>query len=124
MANVIVKGAELIVKLSSLEKLAAFHGNVRVPLAAVESVRTEPHPWSMLRGIRAPGTGVPGLIAYGVRRFPSGKDFAALLGGRPAIRIELGSASPFSRLTITARDADAEVARIKNAATPELRQGH
>jgi hypothetical protein len=37
MAELIVEGPELVVRLSWLEKLAALRGNVRVPLRAVRS---------------------------------------------------------------------------------------
>ena len=58
-----------------------FHGDIAVPLSAVREVSVEPDPWSALRGIRAPGTGFPGVIAYGVRRMTGGRpDFAAILG--------------------------------------------
>jgi hypothetical protein len=35
------------------------HGDIRVPLSAVTSVRAVDDPWPELRGIRAPGTGLP-----------------------------------------------------------------
>ena len=90
MPKVIVDGQDLVVGLSWLEKLGAFRGNVRVPLRAVRSAEAEPDPWGALRGIRAPGTGIPGVIAFGTRRFDGGKDFAAVRGGRPAVRVDLG----------------------------------
>ena len=80
MARLIVDGPDLVVGLSWLEKLGAFRGNVRVPLHAVRSAAAEPDPWSALRGIRAPGTGIPGVIALGTRRFAGDQDFAAVKG--------------------------------------------
>jgi hypothetical protein len=41
MAELIVEGPELVVRLSWLEKLAALRGNVRVPLRAVRSARVD-----------------------------------------------------------------------------------
>ena len=68
MASLIIDGADLVVKMSELEEIEAFHGEVRVPLAAVRAVRTADDAWPELRGIRAPGTGLPGVIAVGTRR--------------------------------------------------------
>jgi hypothetical protein len=115
MAMLATDGDELIVRLSALEKLAAFRDDVRVPLGAVTDVEVEPDPWGALRGIRAPGTGWPGVIAYGVRRWPGGKDFAAVLRRRPALRIELGDASPFARVLVTLDNPDASAQLVREA---------
>jgi hypothetical protein len=111
-----VEGQDLVVALSWLEKLGAFRGNVRVPLRAVRSAEPEPDPWGGLRGIRAPGTGIPGVIALGTRRFDGGKDFAAVRGGRPAVRVDLGDGSPFGRLVVSVDDPGSTVAAILSAA--------
>jgi hypothetical protein len=117
MASVIVEGADVVVHLSGLEKLAAFRGDVRLPVAAVREVAVEPHPWGALRGIRSPGTGWPGVIAYGVRRYRGGRDFAAVLGRRPAMRLELDPPSPFARVVVSVADAESAVAAVRSAAT-------
>jgi len=116
MATMTVEGPDLLVGLSWLEKLGAFRGNVRVPLRAVRSAEPEPDPWGALRGIRAPGTGIPGVIAYGTRRYDGGRDFAAVLGGRPAVRVDLGEESPFGRLVLSVSDPDSTVTAIRSAA--------
>ena len=115
MARLIVDGADLVVGLSWLEKLGAVHGNVRVPLRAVRSAAAEPQPWHALRGIRAPGTGIPGVIALGTRRFAGGQDFAAVEGSGPAVRVDLSEESPFNRLVVSVRDPDSTVAAIRAA---------
>jgi hypothetical protein len=116
MARLIVEGPELVVGLSWLEKLGAFRGNVRVPLRAIQFASAEPDPWAALRGIRAPGTGIPGVIALGTRRYNGGRDFAAVVGDRPAVRVDLGEESPFARLVVSADDADGTAAEIRAAA--------
>src|ERR1700733_9695562 len=102
MASLAIQGDEMIVRLSTLEKLAAFHGDVHIPLSAIETVSAESAPWSALRGVRIPGTGIPGLLAYGVRRLTGERpDFAALWGGGPAVRVELRPDARFGRLLVT-----------------------
>ena len=115
MARLIVEGPDLVVGLSSIEKLGALRGNVRVPLSTVRSAEVEPDPWAALRGIRAPGTGIPGVIALGTRRFPGGKDFTAVTGSRPAVRVDLSEESPFSRLVVTVTDPESTLAAIRSA---------
>lgn len=115
MADLVIEGQDLVVKLSPLEKLAAFRGDVRVPLHSVIAVKVDEHPWRSLRGVRAPGTGLPGVIAYGVRRYPSGRDFAALLSKRDAVTVDLGHPSPFARLVVSVPDGEACVTALRQA---------
>ncbi len=115
MARLIVEGPDLVVGLSWLEKLGALRGDVHVPLSTVRSAEVETNPWGALRGIRAPGTGIPGVIALGTRRFPRGKDFAAVRGARPAVRVDLSEESPFSRLVVSVTDPESTLATIRSA---------
>ena len=110
-------GTDVVVHLSGLEKLAAFRGDVRLPAASVRAVTVEPSPWGALRGIRSPGTGWPGVIAYGVRRYRGGRDFAAVRGRRPAVRLELEPPSPFSRVVVSVADPESTVERVRGVAT-------
>jgi hypothetical protein len=117
VATVIVQRDDLVVALNPLEKLAALRGDVRVPLSAVRAVLVEPYPWLAMRGIGAPGTGLPGVIAYGVRRMTRDRnDFAALIAGRSAIRVELDAPASFARLLVSVDDAASVAASIRAAA--------
>ena len=117
MASLVAEGDELVVQLSGWERAAALRGDVRVPLQAVRSLRVERDPWSALRGIRAPGTGWPGVIAYGVRRMTGDRpDFSAVLRRRPTVLVELDPPSQFAQLLVSVSDADATVAAVRAAA--------
>jgi hypothetical protein len=63
MASIAVDVNDLVVRLSALEKIAALLGDIHLPLTSVRVVRVSDTPWSGLRGIRASGTGVPGVIS-------------------------------------------------------------
>ncbi len=67
-------------------------------------------PWSELRGIRAPGTGVPGVISLCSRRALGVHDFAAVYGRRPAFVVEMAGAS-FDRLFVSCADEAEAAAR-------------
>lgn len=117
MADVTPEGDQLVVSLTRWERCAALRGDLRLPLSAVSAAAVERFPWRALRGYRSPGTGWPGVIAYGVRRLTGDrKDFTAVLGKKPALRIELNSPSPFARLVITVDEPDAVAAQIRAAA--------
>ena len=114
MAKLIVNGPDLVVRLSPLEKLGAFHRDVRVPLRTVRSAQAEPHPWQAVRGVRAAGTGIPGVAVLGTRYFKGGRDFVAL-ARRPAIRVELSDEAPYEQLLVSVRDPESTVAAIRGA---------
>jgi hypothetical protein len=111
-----VERDKLLVRLSFLEAIAAFRGDVRIPLSCVEQVTVESRPWRALRGFRAPGTGLPGVIAYGIRLATGGSpDFAALHGRGPAVRVECRPGAAFGRLLVTVEDPDATTTEIRRA---------
>jgi hypothetical protein len=115
VAQIHVQGSDLVVRLSLMEKAGAFHGDVRIPLAAVRAVRVAEDPWTELRGIRAPGTGVPGVIALGTRLGGGTRDFAAVYSHTPAVVVDAAGA-PFDRLVISSAHAVQDVMRINAAA--------
>lgn len=117
MADVVVAGDELVVRLSGWERAAAMRGDVRVPLQAVRSAGLVSDPWHALRGIRSPGTGWPGVIAYGTRRMTGERpDFSAVLRGRQTVLVELDPPSQFGQLLVSVGDGEATVERVREAA--------
>ena len=104
MATLARLGDEVVVQLNDLEKAGAFRGDVHVLASAVRLVRVSTNPFRDLRGLRSPGTGIPGVIALGIWRYKGGKDFAAVYRGGPAVVVELEGAE-FKRLIVSAHDA-------------------
>jgi len=114
VAQLVIEGADLVVRLSLMEKLGAFHADVRVPLTTVRAVRVAADPWTELRGLRAPGTGVPSVISLGTRRGSGVRDFAAVYSHTPAVVIDAVGAE-FDRLVISSSKAWVEAERIATA---------
>jgi hypothetical protein len=115
MGHLRIDGDELVLALSRLEKLEALHGDVRLPLDKVRHVRVVIDPWSELRGVRAPGTGIPRVIAMGSRRSSFGKDFAAVHGAGSAVVVDLCSEARYHRLVVTDENAQRVAAAIESA---------
>jgi hypothetical protein len=115
VADLQIDGDDLVLQLRPMEKAEGMHGDIRMPLSAVTAVRSVDDPWSELRGIRAPGTGLPNVIAVGTRRGNFGKDFAAVHGKGPAVVVELDGAD-YGRLVVTMEDAPARARVIAEAA--------
>ena len=115
MADLEVEGNELVLHLRAIEKAEGAHGDIRLPLSAVTAVRSVDDPWPELRGIRAPGTGLPNVIALGTRRGKFGKDFAAVHGKGPGVVVEF-EGQRFERWVLTTDDPDSVVAAVSAAA--------
>jgi hypothetical protein len=107
------EGPELVVVLNDLEKAGALRGDVRVAASSVRNVRVTDAPFAELQGMRAPGAGLPGVLALGTWRGNGYKDFAALYRGGPAVVVELEGA-PWRRLLVSAHDAPAVVERLRD----------
>lgn len=121
MATLLSDDGELVLSLSRREKLGALHGDIRVPLSAVEEVVVTERPFDALHGVRSPGTGIPRVIALGTwraRRTQDGrrkeKGFAAVYLRRPGVVVRLRD-SEFAWLCVSAKDARDVAARIGSA---------
>ncbi|MDH2387370.1 hypothetical protein QCN29_00925 [Streptomyces sp. HNM0663] len=113
MRRILVKGDDLLIRLSWWEKAAARRGNVHVPLAAVCRVTVEPDWWRALRGVAQRGAWIPGVMCIGMRGHHGGEDFVAVRPGRPVVCIELWPGAPFSLLAVSVPDhADAAAQRL------------
>ena len=111
MASVKTEGDALIVQLSPLEKVGALHGDLREQLSRVKRVWVTDAPWRELRGMRAPGTGIPRVIMLGTTRGSFGKDFCAVYGRAPALVVEL-EGSAFRRWILTVPEPQALVSAL------------
>ena len=93
MAQVIEVNGELILQLSLREKIFALHGNPRAMVSDLISNTDSGTPWTkeVLRGVRAPGTGIPYVVLLGTMRFKGGKDFTAIYKRGPVRIYEFGA---------------------------------
>jgi hypothetical protein len=119
VARLEVEGDQLVVRLTAREKVAGFHGNLRVPLSSVREVTTPDDVWGQLRGWRMAVLAIPGVLAVGTRRHGSGYDFTVLHRQRPAVQVDLNGPPRWQRLVVSLADdvdAIAEANRIADAA--------
>lgn len=93
MAQVIEVNGELILQLSFREKIFALHGNPRAKVSDLISTTESDTTWTkeVLRGVRAPGTGIPYVVLLGSMRFKGGKDFTAIYKRGPVRIYEFGA---------------------------------
>lgn len=103
MAELVVEGEQLVVRLSWWEKIAAEHGNVRVPLSSVEYASVQ----ARARGFLWYGS----MVSYGRHH----RYFVAARGRRAAVQVSLNPPSRFSWLLVTVADPEATATRIMDA---------
>jgi hypothetical protein len=115
MAHLVISGDQVSMQLSLLESLGAFAKSPSVPLADVESVEIVENPWTsaILKGVRAPGTGVPFVVLLGTMRYRGGKDLCAIYKRRPNAVVTLKS-GPFKRWIFEIKDMQ-EIDALKQA---------
>ena len=100
MARVDVDTDRLRVRLGRLERLGAFHDDVVVAPANLVAATSVDDLWQHLRGVRAPGTGIPGVIMLGTTRQDGVKDFCAVYRHGPGLVVELRD-HEFARLLVS-----------------------
>jgi len=115
MADVVTDGDAVTLALTRIERLEGFRGNIVAPLASVRTVRASDDLWSELRGLRAPGTGIPKVIAVCTLRGSFGKDFAAVHGRGPGVVVEF-EGEPFQRWVVSVDDPGRVVDELSSAA--------
>ena len=89
MATITTEGTSLRITLSTGERIAGLLRDVRVPLTSVRGVETVPDGLDAVRGVRAPGLGLPGHRAIGTWREPGATTLVSVRRGQPAVRVTL-----------------------------------
>lgn len=105
----------LNVEVQSWHRLWAFKRRLRVPLAAVQSVRRDPQAARGLwKGWRVPGTHVPGLIVAGSYYRNGRWVFYDVIRSENAVVIDLRGAD-YDRLVVEVADPEQTVRRLRRA---------
>lgn len=113
MASLSVHSDRLEIRLTRAERtLALRKADIVVDRANIRSVIITEDPWIWLRGIRAPGSLIPLVVAVGTWKFHGGKDFVAIKRRRPAVVIDLVD-EEFARVILTSQHAPDLIASLK-----------
>jgi hypothetical protein len=81
MAQCVVSGDQLVVQLSTVEKLESVHPDVVVPLTSIRSLEVVEDTMDYVHGLRL-GTGIPGATAVGTFTSKSDRIFGVIHHGR------------------------------------------
>lgn len=109
MASVRADSGTVTVALTRAEKLQALHGDIQVPLAHVVAIEPVSDLWSHLRGIRAPGTGIPRRLLVGTTRYQGGRDFCVARANTAGVILSLRDEA-FNRVLVSTSSMDTAIA--------------
>jgi hypothetical protein len=125
MATITNTEKELQLTLTRRERIAALHGDIRVPLSAVRDVRVTEDAVGAARGLRAPGLNLPHRIKIGTWRGRGRRQFLVARRDIPAVHIFL-TGTGFDELVVSLPDAHrvADELRARLAPQPERERAH
>ncbi|MGW2376545.1 hypothetical protein [Kitasatospora sp. NPDC001683] len=114
MAHVSIDGDNLIVEIEGLDKLWALKSRLTIPLAHVRGATTDPGIAKEPKGLRAPGTHVPGVVTAGTFHIDGERIFWDVRDPAKAVVIQLAD-ERYARLVIEVGDPRATVALVEGA---------
>lgn len=104
----------LEVVLTVTERALSFRKrNVLIDRSSITKVQLTDDAWNWLRGVRSPGTFLPGAIAMGTWRSAFGRDFALIRRRRPSVVIDIHGHEEFERVILTTRHGLALVTALR-----------
>lgn len=89
MTSATIRDDVLEVRFTTGEKIAGLLRDREIPLAAITGIEVVPDGLAAVRGLRAPGLGLPRLRMIGTWRGRSGRRLVAVKRGVPTLRLRL-----------------------------------
>ncbi|MFJ4122247.1 hypothetical protein DLE01_24675 [Streptomyces sp. FT05W] len=114
MALIRIADDNLVVVMEGLDKLWAFKSRLTIPLANVRGATVDPGIATDFKGIRAPGSHLPGVIIAGTFHHDGDKVFWDVKDASKAIVVELAD-EEYTRLVLQVDDPRAAVALVESA---------
>lgn len=114
MATISVQGQDLVVEMNGLDKLWSLKSKLTIPLAHVRGATIDPGILGEPKGVRAPGTHLPGVITAGTFHQDGEKVFWAVRDALKAVVVELAD-EHYTRLVVEVDDPRAVVAMVEQA---------
>jgi hypothetical protein len=112
MAQVSIAGDDLVVEIEGWEKLWSLKSRLVIPLVNVRGATADPGIAVEPKGLRAPGTSLPGVITAGTFHQEGERIFWNIRDGARAVVIELAD-ERYARLVVEVADPAATVALIE-----------
>lgn len=114
MAHISIDDGNLIVEIEGLDKLWALKSRLTIPLAHVRGATADPGIVKEPKGLRSPGTHVPGVVTAGTFHVDGERVFWDVHDPAKAVVIQLAD-ERYARLVIQVSDPRATVALVEDA---------
>ncbi|MFF9512476.1 hypothetical protein ACF1BU_38480 [Streptomyces sp. NPDC014724] len=114
MAHISIDDDNLIVEIEGLDKLWALKSRLTIPLAHVRGATADPGIVKEPKGLRSPGTHVPGVVTAGTFHVDGERVFWDVRDPAKAVVIQLAD-ERYARLVIQVSDPRATVALVEDA---------
>ncbi|MGL5827526.1 MAG: hypothetical protein ACRCYU_22380 [Nocardioides sp.] len=113
MAQVSINGDTLVVEIEGLDKLWALKSRLVIPLANVRGATADPGAVRERKGLRAPGTHIPGMVVAGTFHVDGERVFWDVHDAAKAVVIELAD-QRYARLVVQVPDPWTTVSLIES----------
>ena len=113
MVTISIAGDNLMVVVNGIGKVLALRSELTVPLKHVVSAKADPQAASLPKGLKGPGTRVPGLIYAGTFHRDGEKVFWDVRNSGNAIVIDLKD-EDFKQLVVEVKDPKESVELINS----------
>lgn len=113
MATMSLSDGTLRVDLSLTEHVGGLLRDLQVPASSVRDVELVPSGLGALRGLRAPGLGLPGVRAVGTWRRRGERTMVSVRRRQPAVRVRL-IGQRFDTLLIGLDDAEQVAGELRD----------
>jgi len=111
MVEISIDGGNVIFNVKGLHKILAFKSRLEIPREHIVTVRHDPTISTFYKGIRSPGTHIPGLIAAGTF-FKDGKRvFWDVFRAKNAVVVDL-TGEKYNQLIVEVEDPAGIVALL------------
>ncbi|MFF9573432.1 hypothetical protein [Streptomyces sp. NPDC014685] len=114
MAHISIDDDNLIVEIEGLDRLWALKSRLTIPLAHVRGATADPGIAKEPKGLRSPGTHVPGVVTAGTFHVNGERVFWDVRDPAKAVVIQLDD-ERYARLVIQVSDPRATVSLVEDA---------
>src|SRR5881397_2934818 len=110
-----VEGGHLVVRLGKRDAAFAFKRRISIPLTDISAVTTPSRTSVRRRGLRLPGTEIPGFIRAGSYGRKPSREFWDVRRGETVLVIDTTSRDRYARLVLEVDDPAGKAAWLRSA---------